>query len=343
MELTDKSQQNKMNKASKCSLCDVPVIINVWIRPHILNIQFNKICESKPNVIFLISDGGRNEKEIDLINQSRKIVENIDWDCKVYKLYEQENQGMYKMIKKSLDFVFTYVDRCIYLEDDYIPSISYFRFCAELLEKYKDDERIFMINGMNHLGEYKTPNSDYFFSNEGSIWGIAFWKRTYDLFFDSYYQNDEYIKSRLLDHGRSIHKYKRAKNIISRKFPEYYLAGVEFNLGVVQLTQNQLIIVPTKNLISNQGCDESATHANELNKIPNGLRRIFNMKTYEYTFPLKHPRYVIPDYYYSKKIRRIMGYGYPIIRFYRKIESLTLHFVFGDTKTIKNKILKLIK
>ena len=45
-------------------------------------------------------------------------------------------------------------DRGIVLEDDDVVSDSFFYFCEELLEKYKDDERINMICGMNHLGHY---------------------------------------------------------------------------------------------------------------------------------------------------------------------------------------------
>ena len=79
--------------------------------------------------------------------------EEIDWECTVYKFYEDHNNGLYTMGRKVADFIWETVDRCIFLEDDHIPSISFFRYCAELLEHYKDDLRIECICGMNHLGK----------------------------------------------------------------------------------------------------------------------------------------------------------------------------------------------
>jgi len=323
--------------------CNIPVVVNVWLRQDILLKQFEVIRNVRPNIIFFASDGGRNKDEHNQIIIIRKIAEKVDWNCIIYKIFEDNNLGMLPMLKRVLDFVFSKVDRCAYLEDDIIPSSSYFYFCSELLEKYKEDERIIMINGMNHLEVYDKPNADYFFSNEGSIWGIAFWKRTYLRYCDKEYENDSYIRARIIEQGRVVKKTKFAKKITTNSFSQSYISGSEFNLGFIQLTQNQLIIIPTKNLISNLGNDKLATHASEYRYIPKGIRRVFNMKTYEYGFPLKHPKYVIPDYYYSKQVRKIMANGYPIVYFYRKIESALRHLVYGDFRGLKKKIFKLIK
>lgn len=124
-------------------LVDVPVKINIWTRPECQRKQFEVIKQARPSILFVTSDGGRNEREWQLIYQNRKIYdEEIDWDCKVYKLYMDHNLGMYAMGEKRTELIWNTVDRCIMLEDDILPSVSFFQYCAELLEKYKDDERI---------------------------------------------------------------------------------------------------------------------------------------------------------------------------------------------------------
>ena len=168
-------------ESQKPYLVNVPVKINIWIRPECQRKQFEVLKQARPSILFVTSDGGRTEKEWEAIYANRKLYDKqIDWNCTVYKLYMDENLGMYAMGKKRAELVWNNVDRCVSLEDDIIPSVSFFRYCAELLEKYKDDQRIECICGMNHLGKCENVHSDYFFSRQGSIWGTATWKRVYE-------------------------------------------------------------------------------------------------------------------------------------------------------------------
>ena len=110
-------------------LVDVPVRLNICIRPESQRKQFEILKEARPSIMFLISDGGRNEREWDAIKQDRALFDNeIDWDCTVYKLYEDENRGLYTMSRKGSELIWSHVDRCIFLEDDHLVSVSYFKF-----------------------------------------------------------------------------------------------------------------------------------------------------------------------------------------------------------------------
>lgn len=324
-------------------LVDVPVRVNVWIREECQRKQFEVLKRARPSIMFLISDGGRNEKEWEAINNNRTMFDTqIDWDCKVYKIYEEKNNGLYTMSRKGAQLIWSVTDRCIFLEDDYVPSVCYFKYCAELLEKYKDDTRITAIAGMNHLGVWDKPKSDYFFSRSGSIWGIATWKRTYEQRKTAMeYKDDEYITKLILK--EATHDKYMCKQVLGYAKNEKYeghVAGGEFYYSLNVYGQHQLFIVPKYNMISNIGCTENGAHADSYNLLPHGIRRIFNMKTYEIEFPLKHPKFVVPDDEYLKKERRIMAVGHPIIAFFRKIESVLLNFKYRGLKGIINKIKK---
>jgi hypothetical protein len=321
-------------------LINVPVRINIWIRPECQKKQFKIIQEARPSILFIQSDGGRNEQEWEAINNNRRLIENgIDWDCTIYRIYENCNNGLYSMGKKVASFIWTKVDRCIFLEDDVLPSVSFFGYCAELLERYKDDQRIEVICGMNHLGKYENVNSDYFFSREGSIWGIATWRRVmaerdrYD------FSSDSYVMSLLKHRTRHNRIFQKQLYSYTKKgFYKGHIPGGEFWYIFDIYAQNRLQIVPKLNLVSNIGCTRNSTHSDDISQLPKGLRRIFNMKIYEIEFPLNHPKYVIPDTNYEKKRNRIMGHNYTIIHVTRLIEKLMIKIFTGNTKDIISKV-----
>ena len=325
-------------------LVDVPVAITIWCRTECQKLQLEVLKKAKPSIIFLISDGGRNSKEWEAINENRKLMDNgIDWECKVYRLYESENKGMYAISKKMHTLIWEKVESCIFLEDDVLPSVSFFQYCSELLEKYKDDKRINVICGMNHLGVSEDVNTDYFFSRQGSIWGFAMWRRTYEQYCDFSYGKDPYIMKLLKNQTRHNQIFwKRIKAYTKQEIYEGHTAWSEYFLEFSMYGQNQLQIIPKRNMISNIGCTKDSAHANELKLLPRGLRKIFQMETYEVKFPLKHAQYVIPDNAYEKKRNKILAYNYPIKAKWYSLEMLLLKFRYGNwqeaVKVIKNKI-----
>lgn len=230
-------------------LVDVPVLLFVFIRPDTLTKVFDVIKEARPSRLFLVSDGPRENNSTDKIKiqQSRKIVEDIDWDCEVHRIYFNENQGMYETFRKAMDYVFERVDRCIFLEDDVITSVSFFDYCREMLEKYKDDLRVNMVCGMNHLETYNEASADYFFTKGASIWGFALWKRTYNLFYDFAYGGDKYSLNLLVENAKDYKQFQRSLVGYSNDYNyNGHPAGPEFYLALTMFSQNQLNIVPKK-------------------------------------------------------------------------------------------------
>lgn len=324
---------------------DVPVSLNIWIRPECQRLQFDVIKKARPSILFLISDGGRNEKEWNAIYANRKMIdEGIDWNCTIYRIYENENQGMYKTALKKHKLIWSKVDRCILLEDDILPAVSFFQYCAELLEKYKNDLRVNVICGMNHLGVSEEVNTDYFFSRQGSIWGIAMWRRTYEEYNDFAYGKDSYVMKLLAE--RTKHNkifWNRIKGYTTNDTYEGHIAGSEYYFEFSMYGQNQLQIVPKKNMICNIGCTENSAHADNLHLLPKKIRSIFNMKIHEIEFPLKHAKYVIPDVEYEKKRNMILAYNHPLRLKLYMIERIWLKCWYGDYKDVINIIMNRLR
>ncbi len=322
-------------------LVDVPVKVAIWIRPDCQRKQFEVIKKARPSRLFLVSDGGRNEEEWKAIRLNRKMYEEeIDWECDVTKIYNDKNLGLYATGKKAGEIIWSQIEYGIFLEDDVIPSVSYFRYCAELLEKYKDDERVESIGGMNFLGVYKEAASDYFFTKFSGGWGIATWKRVQDDRCDfSEYGNDPYIM-KLLKENTKGNKWlwNSLTGYAANGIHEGHAAGSEFFTEFDMCAQNRLQIVPRVNLISYIGATKDAAHSDSLETLPKGLRRIFNMKAYEMKFPMKHPRFLINDVIYEKKGNRITGHNMPVIQFARRIERIFLLLRHGRIKYLIGKV-----
>lgn len=318
----------------KKSEIDIAVLILFFNRPNMLEKVFEQVRKAKPSKLYLYQDGPRLGREDDLKNVQlcRKVVENIDWDCKVHKNYQEKNRGCDPSEYLAQKWMFETEEMGIILEDDDVPSLSFFPFCKELLEKYKDDTRINMICGMNHLEKVEYCPYDYFFSNSGSITGWATWKRIIDSWDPTYaFLDDPYTLSRLRERWdydkkefeKYVEKCRRRKN----SGVEYY----ETILSSSAITNSRLFIIPTNNMICNIGNEgESAHGAASFEMLPKGIRRIFNMQTYEVEFPLKHPHYVMADKLYQKRVRRVMGTGHPMVCFYRRVEHLFYEFREGD-------------
>ncbi len=324
-------------------LVDVPVKINIWIRKDCLKMQFEQIKKARPSILFIQSDGGRNETEWECIYANRKMIdEGIDWDCKVYRVYESENQGLYTMDWKMFDFVFQEVDRCIFLEDDDIPSVSFFRFCAELLEKYKDDQRIECICGMNHFEVSENVTADYFFSRVGSIWGTATWRRSYQEWGRTDFIHDPYTMQMLKNATKDYKAFMKRIDHVGR-YHEYdgHKPNDEFWKMFSIYAQNRLQIIPKYNMICNVGSGANAAHNfEELEKMPPRKRKMFNMKTYEMSFPLNHNNFVIPDVAFERNRNKLMNIGYPWGRFTDMLYIAFYRLCHADFKWFALKIKK---
>lgn len=299
------------------SKIDVAVLLLFFARPEQTALVFEQIKKARPSKLFLYQDGAREGRKDDIegIMKCRKIVEDIDWDCEVYKMYQEKNYGCDPSEYISQKWMFSIVDKGIILEDDDVPSQSFFPFCKELLDKYENDTRINMISGMCHMDQVEIED-DYFFSKHGPIWGWATWKRTIDLWDSSYsFLKDKYICDLLIKNGDMTEEYFNLCNKHLNSGREHY----ESILRCSRILNNQLAIIPKKNLISNIGLTVDAVHCNvNIEELSPKERKIFNKPVFEYSFPLKHPQYIIENKKLSCEISETLKRNFPEKFFYLK-------------------------
>ena len=244
-----------------------PVAMFIFNRPDVTARVFAQVRQTQPKQLFLISDAARPERagEDHDVLLAREIVTNVDWECEVKTLFADQNMGCKSRVSSGLAWVFEQVEDAIILEDDCLPHPSFFSYCQELLERYRDDERVGAISGSNFQeGISRTPHS-YYFSKYFHCWGWASWRRTwekFDLDFETWptfreqgglatvadSPTESWYWTRLFDE-----QYSGKTTVSSWAYAWLYSAW----------TQNALTILPDANLVSNIGFSGRGTHCKD--------------------------------------------------------------------------------
>ena len=324
-------------------LIDVPVLILFFNRPEPLAQVFKQVKAARPSKLFLYQDGPRNDKDMENILICRNIVEEVDWECEIHRKYQEKNFGCDPSEFISQKWAFSIVDKCIVLEDDDVPAISFFSFCKELLERYENDTRIFMIAGFNN--QEITPNVpyDYFFSSTFSIWGWASWRRVIDLWDEHYTFLDDTFNMHQLKSLIDQRTFRSDFICMCHRHREHHKAFYETIFHASMLFNSGLSIIPTRNMINNLGPIGNSTHfGGSISTLPKSYRHIFTMKRYELFTLIKHPRYIIENIDYKENVYRIMGWGHPWIKIVRSFEELFLNLRYGNLRIIGNALINRI-
>lgn len=260
-----------------------PVAFFGFNRPHTTERVFAAIREVKPPKLLLVVDGPRSDKpeEAEKCAEVRAIIEKVDWDCQVYKNYAEANMGCKHRVASGLDWVFNTVEEAIIVEDDCLPNPSFFQFCEEMLDLYRNEPRVMMISGTNYLEEWKSDRQSYHFSYYGGIWGWASWQRAwqfYDINMQAWINPDvkAKIKAILADEAQYKIRARDLENTFQGKVDTW-----DFQWSFARLAQGGLSIVPCVNLVANLGFGLAATHTGTLNK------EIAEMKQLDLRFPLE--------------------------------------------------------
>jgi hypothetical protein len=321
----------------------IPILIILFNRIDTLQVLFNVIRSRKPKYLYVYGDGPRiqipGEKE--KCEQARNIINQIDWDCEVVTNFKEQNSGSAAIsVSTAISWFFEQVEYGIIFEHDTIPHPDYFIFCEELLEKYKDDERISRICGVNFQDGITRGDGSYYFSRKGtSTWGSATWRRFwkhYDIFLDDYPCNvfSKDMKDCKISWKETLMDKDRYKLIKERKLDDW-----TYQTGFAQRKLHGLAIIPNVNMIKNIGGGPQAyTYKDNNNWRLN--RDIFPI------LPLKHPsiveRDIEADEYQSKNVELRPSMLIPVINksIRLNVNSLFLFLLYISWRKIRRIFVK---
>jgi hypothetical protein len=263
-------------------MSETPVVFMIFKRPDTTQRVFEAIARAKTRQLFVIADGPRNPGEAAMCAATRDIIRGVDWECDVRTNYAETNLGLKRRIASGLDWVFEQVEQAIILEDDCLPDPSFFPFCTELLDRYRDDERVVHISGDYFLGRKLKVETSYYFSRYPSIWGWATWRRAWEKFdVEMTLWNDPAIQARVLDQF-SDQKERLFWQTVWQQVSDGTLVTWDYPWMLACMAAGGLAALPTTNLITNVGFRPDATHTQVEGVLGSVPRRAIR-------FPLTHP------------------------------------------------------
>lgn len=299
---------------------DTPILFVVFNRPETTKLVFEEIRKRRPAYLFIAADGPRENRSEDKkrCHEVREIVSDVDWPCEVKTLFSEKNLGCKIAESSAFNWFFKNVEMGIILEDDCLPNQSFFPYCQELLERYKDDKRVMHISGDN----FQKNNSNflkkesYYFSKIPHVWGWATWRRAWDLYDVEIKRWPEIKECHTLKpffNKRGVYEYW------SYVWDKYYANKINSYDGqwvFACAVHGGLSINPSVNLISNLGFGNDSTHTKDT------TLWFANMPTETMVFPLIHPKDISVD---------------------DKADAFTFRELFGIDKKISHRILRPIK
>ncbi len=244
---------------------------------------FEAIRRAKPPRLYLAADGPRDGMggEAEQVAKVREIVAKIDWTCEVNKLFREKNVGCKYAVSEAITWFFENEEKGIILEDDCLPAQSFFWYCEELLEKYKDDDSVYLISGDARGPEAIGMQADYGFCKYPLVWGWASWRRVwsfYDVHLNGWERDAEHVVNTSTDHKPTRDFWRK----VFRKVRNGKIDTWDYQLVYLLMFNKGRCSVPRCNLISNIGFGANATHTNDVHSV------LANKTIADINLPLEH-------------------------------------------------------
>lgn len=279
---------------------NTPILLVIFNRPETTRKVFESIRSIKPPRLYIAADGPRANIPSDVAKckAARKVVDQVDWDCQVKKLFSDSNLNCGVAPSTAFTWFFENEEEGIILEDDCLPSKSFFWFCQEMLERYRTDSRIMHIGGNNFLkGWQRDRDYSYYFSRSGHIWGWATWRRAWKLYdFDmklyEKVKEQGFFNNFFLNPVEKLYRLNKFEKTIARRG---HVDWWDYQWDFARYINSGLAIVPQQNLVRNLGFGEDATHTT------NNKSNSSDLALNEIDFPLQHPPFVIRDILSDKR------------------------------------------
>lgn len=302
---------------------------------------FERIRNAQPPRLYLASNGPRPDVENEgaVVSEIRSwLLNNIDWECDVHTLFREKNLGINESIPGAIDWFFQNEKDGIIVEDDCLPSDSFFDFCEQTLDKYKDNKNVWHISGANSM-DITIKNNDYsaYFSRCITFWGWACWADRW-----KYYTPDSrnFDVSDIAKTFKSIAAqiywlriYYRCQNNISDSCDYRWMFDIIGNSA-----GKGICVVPAKNLIKNIGYYGTNYKRKKKSKM------LLHQQNYELE-NINLPDKVVYDDEYDKqlflKFFRIRSFMFKFI-----LKLLAEFFTFnynGESMTIIKQVIKINK
>ena len=237
-------------------MVETPVLFVTFVRPDYARQTWEGIKATKPKTLYFYSNKGRAEKEgeVERNNEIRSYINEIDWDCDLHIFFREECVNVYDSLRGAIDWLFDNEERGIILEEDCVPNKAFFSFVDQMIEKFKEDKRVWCISGDNIIKQ-NPSGYDYMFSHLHAMYGWASWRDRWRMVnWDHLYIKetiDEHIYYRLF---KTKEQAKAKEKALSNMEDMLYRTKCwDYIFGLCMDQYHALTVQPKEHLVKNIG------------------------------------------------------------------------------------------
>lgn len=264
-----------------------PILFITFNRPDHTRRVLESIMAAQPQDLYVFQDGARdgNENDANKCAEVRQVVEDMTngSSVRLHTNFSDRNLGCGAGPMTGIDWFFNQVEMGIVMEDDCLPHPDFFGYCEELLERYKNDEKVLFINSTLYDDRWHCGAS-YDFSRYMVTGAWAGWKRTWqDFDLDLKTLDAKAFRKHVLQLTRNRGEANWWYSIVleiqqDTKKKSYW----DYQMQIHLFRGNAMTIHPRVNLVSNIGFDGEGTHTLS-NSDNRGDRAVYPI------LPLTHP------------------------------------------------------
>jgi SAM-dependent methyltransferase len=266
---------------------NTPVVLCIFNRPRTTRQVFEAIRRERPASLFVVADGPRPDRPEDAAacEEARRIATAVDWECEVRTNFAETNLGLARRMFTGISWAFEQTEQAIIVEDDCLPNSSFFRFCDEILDRYRGDSRLMAVSGDNYQYRNTCAPYSYYFSRYPHCWGWATWRRAWSLLdFEMGTWPEAKAAGWVREWFSDPASAEFWENIFDRVYRKETNSWAQRYIYACFLAGG-LTALPAVNLVSNIGWGGEATNCI-------GISPRANLPTEELIWPLNHPPYM---------------------------------------------------
>lgn len=303
-----------------------PVLLIAFNRPQLTERMLDRIKTARPSVLYVACDGPRPDRQDDQekISRIHAMVAEIDWCDTVKTLFRPANLGCGPGVSEAISWFLNDAGEGIILEDDTLPDPTFFRFCGDMLDRYRETTNIWQVSGYTPLTSGFEMESDYLFSQCAFSWGWATWLRAWNLFD---YEMKSWPEFKKLGYQMLFPFTPVSVAIFEDTYNRRMKTGWNYQWNYARAANSGLTVLSKISLVENIGYGPDATHTTSLKGA-----EMFMAPARPMSFPIKHPKFIYADNYYDRMLVRaverrglrirIMRVGSALARRYRWVKFI---------------------
>jgi len=221
---------------------ETPILLVAFGSIETIQQIFNQLQRIEPQRLYLVYNTPSSDEQTDIQAQIESVFNNIQWECKLKILRNKSHSSYNAAMQKAIRWFFRQEAEGIVLNGFSVPFPAFYAFSSCVLEKYRHDERIGHISGLDFRKpnpKSKTSDSYYFSKLVHVSSGWTSWRRVWQ---DMNAQLKTFSTFKRLNVIEQIPSHKPFRN--HWHYWNEFKTNLEAQYEYVNLINNRLSVVP---------------------------------------------------------------------------------------------------